>query len=128
MRLAALVLASSLTATAAVAQDADRSVAGGGIAVDGWNGRIDRRPLSQGKTVNDSKFAAAPYGFRLSVGPAGIFWSNDGVASGIVSCGNCSFKTGEACNVMLWDKEASHLVTVLQNDKYDKLDKLIGST
>ena len=82
MRLAALVLASSLTATAAVAQDADRSVAGGGIAVDGWNGRIDRRPLSQGKTVNDSKFAAAPYGFRLSVGPAGIFWNNDGVASG----------------------------------------------
>ncbi len=54
--------------------------------------------------------------------------SNDGVASGIVSCGNCSFKTGEACNVMLWDKEANHLVTVLQNDKYDKLDKLIGST
>ncbi len=54
--------------------------------------------------------------------------SNDGVASGIVSCGNCSFKTGEACNVMLWDKEANHLVTVLQNDKYDELDKLIGST
>jgi hypothetical protein len=54
--------------------------------------------------------------------------SNDETASGKVICGNCSFKTGEACNVMLWDKEANHLVTVLQNDKYDELDKLIGST
>ncbi len=60
---------------------------------------------------------------RLSLLPA----ANDGTASGIVICGNCSFTTAEACNVMLWDKEANHLVTVLQNDKYDKLDKLIGS-
>ncbi len=82
MRLAALVLASSVIATTAVAQDADRSVADGGIKVDGWHGRIDRRPMSQGSTVNDSKFAAAAEGFRISVGPAGIFWNNAHTASG----------------------------------------------
>ncbi len=81
MRLAALVLVSSLAATAAVAQDADRSVAGG-ITVDGWHGRIDRRAMSQGKTVNDSKFDTAPGGFRMSVGPAAVYWSNEGMASG----------------------------------------------
>jgi len=82
MRLPALVLVSSIVATAAVAQDADRSVADGGIKVDGWHGRVDRRPMSEGKTVNDSKFAAEYGGFRVSVGPAGNFWSNDNVASG----------------------------------------------
>ena len=62
-------------------QDADRSVKGG-ISVDGWKGRVDRRPASQGKTVNDSKVVAAPGGFRLSVGPAGNFWNDANTASG----------------------------------------------
>jgi hypothetical protein len=70
------------TATAAHAQDADRSVKGGGISVAGWKGRVDRRPMSQGKTVNDSKFAATAGGYRLSVGPAGIFWNDANVAKG----------------------------------------------
>ena len=83
MRVAALVLAASFAATAAVAQDADRSVGDGGIKVDGWKGRVDRRPMSQGKTVADSRFNAAPGGgFRLSVGPAGNFWNPANVASG----------------------------------------------
>jgi len=82
VRFVALVLAASLSATVAVAQDADRSVADGGIKVDGWKGRVDRRPLSQGKTVMDSKFSAVDGGFRLSVGPAGNFWNDANVASG----------------------------------------------
>jgi hypothetical protein len=66
-----------------MAQDADRSVSDGGIKVDGWKGRVDRRPMSQGKTVADSRFAAAPGGgFRISVGPAGNFWNPANVASG----------------------------------------------
>lgn len=82
MRLAALVLAASFASTVAVAQDADRSVKDGGIKVNGWMGRVDRRPASQGKTVNDSKFAAAPGGFRISVGPAGNFWNPANTAKG----------------------------------------------
>ena len=82
MRLAALVLASSMVVTIAQAQDADRSVADGGIKVDGWHGRIDRRPMGQGKTIDDSRFTAVSGGFRLSVGPAGNFWNDAYVASG----------------------------------------------
>ena len=82
MRFVALVLTSSLITTAAVAQDADRTVADGGIKVAGWNGRIDRRPLSQGMTLASSRFAEAPGGFRLSVGPAGNFWNDANMASG----------------------------------------------
>ena len=65
-----LTLAPALTA-----QDADRSVKDGGIKVAGWKGRIDRRPLQQGKTINDSRFVAEGRGFRVSVGPAGIFYN-----------------------------------------------------
>lgn len=78
MRLATLLLTATLTAGLAApaqAQDADRSVADGGIRVAGWKGRVDRRPASQGKTVNDSRFVAEGNAFRLSVGPAGNFWN-----------------------------------------------------
>lgn len=82
MRLVTLVLAASFVSTAAMAQDADRSVKDGGIKVDGWMGRVDRRPASQGKTVNDSKLVAAPGGLRISVGPAGNFWNPANTAKG----------------------------------------------
>lgn len=82
MRYAFLVLAVAVAATPLQGQDADRSVKGGGIGVAGWKGRVDRRPASQGKTVNDSKLAAEANGYRLSVGPAGNFWSNAHTAKG----------------------------------------------
>ncbi len=84
MRFSALVLTAALAAvsTTAAAQDADRSVANGGVKVAGWLSRIDRRPLSQGKTVNDSRFVAEGTGYRISVGPAGNFWNPANTASG----------------------------------------------
>lgn len=71
-----------LFATAVSAQDADRSVAGGGIKVPGWMGRVDERPAKQGKTVNDSKFEKMGNDFMLKAGPAGIFWNDASTASG----------------------------------------------
>jgi hypothetical protein len=84
MRFSALILTAALAAaaTSAAAQDADRSVANGGIKVAGWLGRVDRRPASQGKTINDSRFEAAAGGFHLAVGPAGNFWNPANTASG----------------------------------------------
>ncbi len=84
MRFSALVLTAALaaTATGAAAQDADRSVANGGIKVAGWLGRVDRRPASQGKTINDSRFVAEAGGYRISAGPAGNFWNPANTASG----------------------------------------------
>lgn len=84
MRFSALVLTVALaaTATASAAQDADRTVAGGGIKIAGWLGRVDRRAASQGKTVNDSRLVSEGNAFRLSVGPAGNFWNPANTASG----------------------------------------------
>lgn len=75
-------VATLLFATAVSAQDADRSVAGGGIKVPGWMGRVDERPAKQGKTVNDSKFEKMGNDFMLKAGPAGIFWNDASTASG----------------------------------------------
>lgn len=86
MRFTALVFTAALMSAAAAPlqaqNDADRSVANGGIRVAGWQGRVDRRPASQGKTINDSKFVAEGNAFRISVGPAGNFWNPANTASG----------------------------------------------
>ncbi len=77
----ALAVAALLPITA-IAQDADRSVAGGGIAVAGWKGKVDARAASQGKTVNDSKFAMNAGKIDLKIGPAAVYWSDANMASG----------------------------------------------
>ena len=66
----------------ALAQDADRKVAGGGIAVDGWKGKIDAGAVKKGLTINDSKFAKAGNDLHLTVGPAAFYWNDANKASG----------------------------------------------
>jgi hypothetical protein len=63
------------------AQDADKKVAGGGVTVPGWKGKEDAGN-KQGLTVNDSKFAPEGKGFRLTTGPAGLYWSEKNVGKG----------------------------------------------
>ena len=82
MRIVTMVLAASLMASVASAQDADRSVKDGGIKVSGWKGKVDRRPASQGKTIADSKLMSEGNALRLSVGPAGNFWNPAHTATG----------------------------------------------
>lgn len=67
---------------AALAQDADRSVAGGGISVSGWKGKIDAGAVKQGKTINDSKFAKSGDDLHLTIGPAAFYWNDGNKASG----------------------------------------------
>lgn len=80
--LASSVFLAALTAAPATAQDADRAVKDGGIKVDGWKGRVDRRAASQGKTIADSKLSKEGEALRLSVGPAGNFWNPAHLAKG----------------------------------------------
>ena len=83
MRIVSVALALSLALPAITfSQDADRSVAGGGITVAGWKGKIDARAASQGKTINDSKFSMARGVMELKVGPAAIYWNDANTASG----------------------------------------------
>jgi len=81
MRYSILAIAALVATTTLHAQDADRSVKGG-ITVAGWKGRVDRRPMGQGKTVNDSKFAMEGKDFRLSIGPAAFYYNPANTASG----------------------------------------------
>ena len=64
----------------AASEDADRKVSGG-IMVKGWQGKADANNR-QGLTVNDSRFAAEGNGFRVTTGPAGIYWNPSNAAKG----------------------------------------------
>lgn len=63
-------------------QDADRKVAGGGITVSGWQGKVDPAGIKQGMTINDSKFASEGNGFRITTGPAASYWNPANTAKG----------------------------------------------
>ncbi len=64
------------------AQDADRKVAGGGISVPGWQGKVDSRAASQGASVADSKFEKQGNGFHVVTGPATVYWNSANMAKG----------------------------------------------
>lgn len=81
MRYTILVMAALVATSPLQGQDADRSVKGG-VSVDGWKGRIDRRAVTQGKTVNDSKVTGTAKALRLSIGPAANYWNDANVAKG----------------------------------------------
>jgi hypothetical protein len=81
VRTLALIIAASVTGTAVMAQDADRTVKGG-VTAPGWTGRVDRKPAAAGKTIGDSKFVAEGSDLRLSIGPAASYWNPANTASG----------------------------------------------
>lgn len=63
-------------------QDEDKKIAGGGITVGGWQGKVDERAAKQGMSVKDSKFAAEGSGFRITTGPATTYWNPKNTAKG----------------------------------------------
>jgi hypothetical protein len=63
-------------------QDADRKVAGGGIKVAGWQGRIDPGAAKKGSTINDSVFEQKGDALHLQVGPAAVYWNPKHQATG----------------------------------------------
>ena len=66
----------------AMVQDASKGVAGGGITVAGWTGKIDDSKENTGLTLKDAKFAAMGGGFHIVTGPAVTYWNPKNVASG----------------------------------------------
>jgi hypothetical protein len=78
---AAALLISAMTALPAAQQDADKKVAGGGVTVKGWQGRVDSGNR-QSLTINDSKFAPEGSSWRLTTGAAGLYWSPANMGKG----------------------------------------------
>jgi hypothetical protein len=66
----------------AIAQDTSKGVAGGGITVAGWDGKIDDSKENTGLTIKDAKFAAMGGGFHVVTGPAVTYWNPANKAAG----------------------------------------------
>jgi hypothetical protein len=61
-------------------QDAARAVAGGGISVQGWTGKVDDN--KEGQTIKDVKLAGDAKSMTATTGPAATFWNPANKAAG----------------------------------------------
>jgi hypothetical protein len=59
-----------------------RTVAGGGISVTGWTGKIDANEAGQGQVLANAKLAPEGEGMRVTTGPAVAYWNPANTASG----------------------------------------------
>jgi hypothetical protein len=79
----AIIALAVLTVPAAAQNpDASRAVAGGGISVQGWTGKIDPQEERAGRTLNDAKLAKDGNALRVTTGPAVIYWNPANKATG----------------------------------------------
>jgi hypothetical protein len=62
--------------------EASRGVAGGGITVPGWTGKIDAKEAEAGLTINSAKFAKDGDAFHVITGPAVTYWNPKNKATG----------------------------------------------
>jgi hypothetical protein len=62
-------------------QDADKKVAGGGVTVKGWQGKVDSGNR-QGLAITDSKLAPEGSSMRLMTGAAALYWNPANVGKG----------------------------------------------
>jgi hypothetical protein len=84
--------------TGAQDPNASRAVAGGGIKVAGWTGKVDDNEATAGMTVNNLKFVAEGGGFHVTTGPASTLWNPANTASGDYTI-KASFNEPEFMNV-----------------------------
>jgi hypothetical protein len=80
--IAGVSLAQPPAPAAAASDDAGRSIAGGGITVPGWEGKVDAGAAKAGQTVKDAKLAPEGKGMRVITGPAITYWNPKNVAKG----------------------------------------------
>ena len=62
--------------------DAARVVAGGGISVPGWTGKIDPQEEKAGQVLNNAKLAQVGTALQVTTGPAVTYWNPANKATG----------------------------------------------
>ena len=62
--------------------ETSRGVAGGGISVSGWTGKIDAKEETAGMTLNSAKFAKDSDALHVITGPAVTYWNPANKATG----------------------------------------------
>jgi hypothetical protein len=80
--LAAAIVMLAPVFISAQGQDAARVVAGGGITVPGWTGKIDPQEEKAGQVLNNAKLAMVGQDLQVTTGPAVTYWNPKNVASG----------------------------------------------
>lgn len=63
-------------------QEANRSVAGGGITAAGWQGKVDPSAEKQGQSIKDAKLSQEGKDLHVVTGPAVTYWNPANKASG----------------------------------------------
>ena len=81
LAVAAVALLPGATAVHAQA-DASRGVAGGGISVPGWTGKIDAREERAGQALENAKLAKEGDALHVTTGPAVTYWNPANKATG----------------------------------------------
>ncbi len=80
--LAVLVVLAPTLLHAQAPTEASRSIAGGGISVPGWQGKVDDSAEKAGQGVNDSKLTKEGNALHVVTGPAITYWNPSQKASG----------------------------------------------
>ena len=80
--LAAAAVTLSPLMTTVQGQEASRSVAGGGVSVPGWTGKIDASAAKRGSTLKDAKLSKDGDALHVTTGPAVAYWNPSDKASG----------------------------------------------
>src|SRR5277367_6695247 len=62
--------------------DASRAVAGGGISIPQWTGKIDAGEERNGRTLNDAKLSKDGDTMHVVTGPAVTYWNPGNKATG----------------------------------------------
>lgn len=62
--------------------ETSRGVAGGGISVPGWTGKIDAKEEAAGMTLKSAKLAKDGDALHVTTGPAVTYWHPDNKATG----------------------------------------------
>lgn len=78
---AAIVVAAGQAAAQGAGEDS-RAVAGGGISIPGWMGKVDASEAAKGLKISDAKLASMGPGMHVTTGPATMYWNPANKASG----------------------------------------------
>lgn len=82
LSLIALALGTTAVFSQQTPMETSRSVAGGGVTVPGWTGKVDPKEETAGMTLNSAKFAKEGDALHVVTGPAVTYWNPANKASG----------------------------------------------
>jgi hypothetical protein len=79
---AAIVTLMPSAVNAQASSETSRSVAGGGVSVPGWTGKIDTSEEAKGQTLDNAKLSKEGDALHVTTGPAVTYWNPANKASG----------------------------------------------